>query len=170
MSKIKNAIEVINRRRRVLAETDKHAAAELEWVLELLLDVDRPPQPPRESMIRGLAASLGLSLDDTVNEEGGGWYGGYRRMRPYYVYAVGYTRHYGGPEEGGWWYDNRHRLDVYECWTAEEIREATQQLRDEYPTCPRGRSSVIGGMDVEIGITCDTEKIPTDDRRRPHYE
>ena len=70
--------------------------------------------------------------------------------QPVYVGVVSITRHYGGPEEGGWYYDWRQVKGIVECENFLGLLAWVRALRDENPTCPRGRGSVIGGADVTI--------------------
>lgn len=66
------------------------------------------------------------------------------------VVAYGVDRVYGGPEEGGWWYDRMTVLEVRRAFTFAGGLRAGRELRDEHPTCPRGRGSVLGGTDTYI--------------------
>lgn len=75
--------------------------------------------------------------------------------RPVYVGVVSRTRHCGGPEEGGWYYDWTQVETIIECdgSTTGMFRDllwTVRMMRIEYPTCQRGRGSVIGGADVTI--------------------
>lgn len=82
------------------------------------------------------------------------------KMVPYYVAAIGYSRHYGGPEEGGWWEDAVTVLEVRKCWNLRTGLARARELRAEHPTCPRGRGSVIGGTDVYIETFRTLEDLP----------
>lgn len=70
--------------------------------------------------------------------------------KPIYVAVVETTRHYGGPEEGGWCYDWHQVVETKECYTFRHLLWWVKELRRVFPTCQRGRGSVIGGADVTI--------------------
>lgn len=70
--------------------------------------------------------------------------------RPVYVGVVSRTRHCGGPEEGGWYYDWTQVIDILEFNSFRELLRNVKEMRKDYPTCQRGRGSVIGGADVTI--------------------
>jgi hypothetical protein len=69
---------------------------------------------------------------------------------PFLVVCYGVDRVYGGPEEGGWYYDRTTVLEVRRAFTFAGGLRAARELRDEHPTCPRGRHSVIGGTDTYV--------------------
>ena len=103
-----------------------------------------------------------------------------------FVNAYLVDRAYGGPEEGGWYYDTEHPLaSVPVPAKPEKDRNGNYRL---VPTKPRlvewwrnqmkalfscqqskrGRSSVIGGPDVEVYVEeCPARRSP---ETRPHYE
>lgn len=70
---------------------------------------------------------------------------------PIYIAAQATTRHLGGAEEGGWWVDVRETLEVRLAWDWRTAMAYVRELREEWPTCPRGRHSVLGGADIHIG-------------------
>lgn len=93
------------------------------------------------------------------------------RLLPFYVVASGTVRCYGGPEEGGWWYDKRRIIEVRAVFTVTGALHTVRELRLDHPTCPKGRHSVIGGEDVEIGVFYDETMFPQESSGgRPSYE
>jgi hypothetical protein len=92
------------------------------------------------------------------------------RGLPFYVVTYEITRHYGGPEEGGWWYDWTSINEVARVFTFRQAREAVRRFRDEYPTCRRGRHSVIGGADTFVVLCYDEDEFPQESTETPHYE
>ena len=78
---------------------------------------------------------------------------------PIYIAALETTRHYGGPEEGGWYYDWTDVVEVRRAYDWRAALRAIRELRDEHPTCPRGRGSVLGGADVCIALAPDSETV-----------
>jgi hypothetical protein len=91
---------------------------------------------------------------------------------PFYVVCYGVARRYGGREEGGWWYDVQNIMEggVRKVYGFKDARKAVRQLMEEFPTCPRGRGSVIGGTDIYIKICATTEEFPEEwDGIRPRY-
>ena len=92
-------------------------------------------------------------------------------VSPVFVAAYGIDRCYGGPEEGGWYYDMQRVLEVRRTFGGwKGALRLVRALREEYPTCPRGRYSVIGGTDVEIRVHASANDIPDDDTDIPRYE
>ena len=91
------------------------------------------------------------------------------RCVPFFVVAEGTSRRYGGPQEGGWWYDDTEALDVFQSWTWRQALAIARKLREDWPTCPRGRGSVLGGTDVVIRLHRYADTIPTW-AGRPSYE
>ena len=91
-------------------------------------------------------------------------------MIPFYVAALGIDRCYGGPEEGGWWYDTNTILAVHKVWDVKQALTKSRDLKDEFPTCPRGRHSVIGGQDTYVKTFRSLNDLPIEDHSRPHYE
>jgi hypothetical protein len=89
---------------------------------------------------------------------------------PFYVAALGIDRCYGGPEEGGWWYDTTTILKVYKVFDWKQALVRCKELQEEYPTCPRGRYSVIGGQDTYVRTFRSLEDLPEEDYSRPRYE
>lgn len=89
---------------------------------------------------------------------------------PFYVAAIGMDRCYGGPEEGGWWYDVTTVLQVFKVWDWEQAHTRAKELKEEYPTCPRGRYSVIGGQDTYVRTFRKLEDLPDENHTRPRYE
>lgn len=93
------------------------------------------------------------------------------RVLPFYVVCYGIDRRYGGPEEGGWWYDATAIIDVAKVWDVKGARAALRRMRDDNPTCPRGRGSVLGGTDIYVRACAVTAEFPTeDDGSKPRYE
>lgn len=93
------------------------------------------------------------------------------KLAPFYVVALATTRHFGGREEGGWWYDNTHILDVRKVFDWQQALKHVRELREEHPTCPRGRFSVIGGADVTIRLFRTLEQVSAaENLERPRYE
>lgn len=88
---------------------------------------------------------------------------------PFYVAAIGISRHYGGPEEGGWWYDVTDVIEARRAWTWRDGLRHARELRANHPTCPRGRGSVIGGEDVYIQTFRDPSEFP-EPEPKPRYE
>lgn len=82
-----------------------------------------------------------------------------REHKRFYVVAIGTDRVYGGPEEGGWYYDASEILDVRSAFDVATGLQAARALREEFPTCPHGRYSVIGGTDVEIRMVRTPEAL-----------
>lgn len=72
---------------------------------------------------------------------------------PIYVGIVSISRHYGGPEEGGWYYDWYQVEEIMQCQDFRHLLSTVRTLREEYPSCPRGRGSVIGGDDTVVYIS-----------------
>jgi hypothetical protein len=79
--------------------------------------------------------------------------------QPIYVGVVSTTRHYGGPEEGGWWYDWTQVEEILETVSFRSLLWWVRELRNNWPTCSRGRGSVIGGADVTIYMARDKRLI-----------
>ena len=90
-------------------------------------------------------------------------------MVPFYVAAVGIDRCYGGAEEGGWWYDTTTVLAVHKVWDVRTGLAKSHSLKDEFPTCPRGRYSVIGGQDTYVKTFRSLDDLPLEDHSRPRY-
>ena len=107
-----------------------------------------------------------------------------------FVNAYSEDQVYGGPEEGGWYYDAGIPLasvpirakpairrsvygeNEYQLVPADQVEaDRTVKQLEKLFSClqnPRGRSSVIGGPDVEIRIEeCPAKPFPA---RRPRYE
>lgn len=55
-------------------------------------------------------------------------------------------------------------------WDIKQAVRAAHELREEYPTCPRGRGSVIGGTDTHLEILYSLDQLPTETTERPRYE
>lgn len=91
-------------------------------------------------------------------------------VEPFYVVTYGIVRRFGGPEEGGWWYDSLRIIEVRKCWGPISGLKHARELREEYPTCPRGRHSVIGGEDIYTRTYYDPEDFPEETYGRPRYE
>jgi hypothetical protein len=91
-------------------------------------------------------------------------------MVPFYVAAIGIDRCFGGPEEGGWYYDVNSVLKVFKVWDVKHAVRMTDLLKEEFPTCPRGRHSVIGGQDTYVKTFRTLEDLPSEDHSRPRYE
>lgn len=92
-------------------------------------------------------------------------------IRPIYVAVISTSRHYGGPEEGGWWYDWTDVCEVRRCLTLKSAVGHARELREEYPTCPRGRGSVLGGDDTEVLVSHSLSEIEQcQSTERPRYE
>jgi hypothetical protein len=72
------------------------------------------------------------------------------RAPSFLVVAYGIDRLYGGSEEGGWYYDATSVIEVRVVYTVGGALRAARELRDDHPTCPRGRHSVLGGTDVYV--------------------
>lgn len=90
---------------------------------------------------------------------------------PIYVGVVSIDRHYGGPEEGGWYYDWHQVEEILECQDFRHLLSTVRSLREQYPTCQRGRSSVIGGTDTVIYISRNKKLIENcQSEERPKYE
>ena len=89
---------------------------------------------------------------------------------PIYVLAVSSARMYGGPEEGGWFWDYVVVSEVRKAWDWRGALRHARELRAEYPTCPRGRHSVIGGTDVSIVCRRDPREFPTEVTSAPRWE
>lgn len=92
------------------------------------------------------------------------------RVVPFYVATIGVSRHYGGPEEGGWWYDRTTVEEVRKAWDWRTAMRHVRELREEHPTCPRGRFSVIGGTDMYVQTFRTLEDLPEENFERPRYE
>lgn len=90
---------------------------------------------------------------------------------PVYVGVVSVTRHYGGPEEGGWYYDWHQVEDIATCYSFLDTLRAVKSFRRVYPTCSRGRGSVIGGADTFIYMSRSIKLIENcQTKERPRYE
>ncbi|HEY6020405.1 MAG TPA: hypothetical protein VIY48_10990 [Candidatus Paceibacterota bacterium] len=72
---------------------------------------------------------------------------------PIYAGVVSISRHYGGPEEGGWYYDWYQVEEILQCQDFRHLLSTVRSLRNDYPSCPRGRGSVIGGDDTVVYIS-----------------
>jgi hypothetical protein len=81
-----------------------------------------------------------------------------------------FSRHYGGPEDGGWWYDRTTVQEVRKAWDWRTAMKHVRELREEHPTCPRGRFSVIGGTDMYVQTFRTLEDLPEENFERPRYE
>lgn len=93
------------------------------------------------------------------------------KLLPFYIVAYGIDRAYGGPEEGGWWYDRRRILEVRKVYTWEKGLEMARKLKEEYPTCKRGRGSVLGGEDRYIKVCYTEAEFPSEGPNgKPRYE
>lgn len=95
-----------------------------------------------------------------------------RTIEPFLVVARGITRHYGGPQEGGWWYDASTVHEVRKVWGWRAGLAAIRELKEEHPTCPRGRHSVAGRADMDIVLLRDDEQLADLEwpEQRPTYE
>lgn len=91
-------------------------------------------------------------------------------MVPFYVAAIGVDRCFGGREEGGWYYDVNTVLQVFKVWDLKHAVRIAHALKEEFPTCPRGRGSVLGGQDTYVKTFRSLEDLPSEDHSRPHYE
>ena len=90
---------------------------------------------------------------------------------PIYAGVVSIDRHYGGPEEGGWYYDWHQVEEILECQDFRHLLLTVRSLREQYPTCQRGRGSVIGGTDTVIYIARNKKLIEDmQSEERPRYE
>jgi hypothetical protein len=91
---------------------------------------------------------------------------------PIYLVSASVSRHYGGPEEGGWWYDVQVVDEVRVAYTVKAAVRHVHELREKFPTCPRGRGSVIGGDDTYVRICYgeDDPRWPSTTTERPRYE
>ena len=90
---------------------------------------------------------------------------------PIYVGVVSIDHHYGGPEEGGWYYDWYQVEEILECQDFRHLLSTVRSLREQYPTCQRGRHSVIGGTDTVIYIARNKKLIEDiQSEERPRYE
>lgn len=89
---------------------------------------------------------------------------------PFIVAAIGVDRCYGGPEEGGWYYDATSILQVFKVWNWKQGLARARELKEEHPTCPRGRHSVIGGTDVYLRTYIDVEDMPEETTRKPRFQ
>lgn len=91
---------------------------------------------------------------------------------PVYVGVTETTRHYGGPEEGGWYYDWTEVVEIVKVEDSfRGLLGTVRALLESYPTCPRGRGSVIGGADVTIYMTRNVRLIDQlQSPGRPRYE
>jgi len=91
---------------------------------------------------------------------------------PIYAGVVSISRHYGGPEEGGWYYDWYEVEEIAECDGGfRDLLATVRILREEYPSCPRGRGSVIGGDDTVVFISRSKKLIEDmQSEERPVYE
>ena len=88
-----------------------------------------------------------------------------------YTGVVSITRHYGGPEEGGWYYDWYEVEEILQCQDFRHLLSTVRELREQYPTCPRGRGSVIGGADTIVYISRSKRLIEDcQSDERPGYE
>lgn len=92
------------------------------------------------------------------------------RVTPFYVAAIGVSRHYGGPEEGGWWYDRTTVEEVRKAWDWRTAMKHVRELREEHTTCPQGRFSVNGGTDMYVQTFRALETLPNENFERPRYE
>jgi hypothetical protein len=93
------------------------------------------------------------------------------KVAPFYVAAIATGRRYGGPEEGGWWYDVTTIEAVRKAWDVSTGLKHARELREEHPTCPRGRHSVIGREDIEVRVFRSLDDLPTEGPYgRPQYE
>ena len=91
--------------------------------------------------------------------------------QPIYVAVIETTRHCGGPEEGGWYYDWNQVVEVCECDSFRNLLSTVRALRESYPTCQRGRYSVIGGADVTIYMSRSEKLIDSlQSKETPRYE
>jgi len=90
---------------------------------------------------------------------------------PIYAGVVSIDRYYGGPEEGGWYYDWHQVEEILECQDFRHLLSTVRSLREQYPTCQRGRGSVIGGTDTVIYISRNKKLIENcQSEERPRYE
>lgn len=93
------------------------------------------------------------------------------KQLPFYIVAYGINRCYGGPEEGGWYYDTSRILEVRKVYSLEAGLKAARELKEEYPTCKRGRFSVIGGEDTYLMVCYTEEQFPQEGpNTKPRYE
>jgi hypothetical protein len=93
---------------------------------------------------------------------------------PFYVLAVGMSRHYGGPEEGGWWYDMPEILGVKKAYTFKQGLKLARELKEEYPQPRYNRFSCAnrGEPDVHLCVLYgeNDPRWPGEDFERPRYE
>lgn len=90
---------------------------------------------------------------------------------PVYVGVVSITRHYGGREEGGWYYDWHQVEEIVQAKGFRHLLSMVRTLREQYPTCPRGRYSVIGGADTIVYMSRNRKLIEKlQSTERPRYE
>lgn len=72
------------------------------------------------------------------------------KKQSFLIVAYGVSLVYLGREEGGSYGDATRVLEVREAYTFAGGLKAAKELRNEYPTCKYGRTSVLGGEDVAI--------------------
>ena len=74
------------------------------------------------------------------------------------VYLV--DRCYGGPEEGGWYYDAGAPIYSHKLERGERARDLVERFERRFAHLAGryGRSSVIGGPDVEVRIEREPAK------------
>lgn len=90
---------------------------------------------------------------------------------PIYAGVISIRRHYGGPEEGGWYYDWYQVEEILQCQDFRHLLSTVRQLRNDYPSCPHGRGSVIGGNDTVVYISRSKKLIEDmQSEERPRYE
>lgn len=93
------------------------------------------------------------------------------KLDPFYIAAIGISRAYGGPEEGGWYYDVTQHLEVRQAYTWRQGLRHARELKELYPTCKRGRYSVIGGDDTYVISYHNIDRLPEQGPfNRPRYE
>lgn len=83
-------------------------------------------------------------------------------VQPIYVYVWAIDQCYGGPEEGGWYFDMGRVEEVRRAHSWKQALRHIRALREAHPTCPRGRSSVIGGTDTYVRVVGHEDAIPED--------
>lgn len=75
------------------------------------------------------------------------------------------------PKKEGWYYDWYQVEEILQCQDFRHLLSTVRQLRKDYPTCPCGRGSVIGGDDTVVYISRSKKLIEDmQSEERPRYE
>jgi hypothetical protein len=91
------------------------------------------------------------------------------KVLPFYIAVWGVDRHFGAGEGGAGWFDCTQVYEVAKVWDWRTGLKAARAFRKEYPTCRRGRGSVLGGTDTYVRTIRELEDLPDESLVSPVF-